>query len=107
MDSLTDHISLEEFVASVSTSESSNMTMHHLDTMANNGTESASLGMSTPHGGAALGSLSPSSTDTSLDKTTGRVMLLIFFFLQNCPCPLFKYIFSDILILEEENPTEN
>lgn len=79
MDSLTDHISLEEFVASVSTSESSNMTMHHLDTMANNGTESASIGMSTPHGGAVLGSLSPSSTDTSLDKTTGRVMLLIFF----------------------------
>lgn len=79
MDSLTDRISLEEFVASVSTSESSNMTMHHLDTMANNGTESASIGMSTPHGGAALGSLSPSSTDTSLDKTTGRVMLLIFF----------------------------
>lgn len=102
MDSLTDHISLEEFVASVSTSESSNMTMHHLDTMANNGTESASLGMSTPHGGAALGSLSPSSTDTSLDKTTGRVMLLMLLI-----CPLFKYIFSDILILEEENPTEN
>jgi hypothetical protein len=72
MDTLTDHISLEEFVASVSSSES-NMTMHHMDTVANNSTENASLGMSTPHGGGALGSLSPSSTDTSLDKTTGRV----------------------------------
>lgn len=107
MDSLTDHISLEEFVASVSTSESSNMTMQHLDTMANNGTESASIGMSTPHGGAALGSLSPSSTDTSLDKTTGRVMLLIFFFLKLSRSPFLKYIFSDILISEEEKPTEN
>ncbi|XP_061182561.1 pituitary homeobox x-like isoform X1 [Saccostrea echinata] len=69
MDSLTDHLTLEEFVASVSSSES-NMTMHHMDTAANNSTENASLGMSTPHGGGALGSLSPSSTDTSLDKTT-------------------------------------
>lgn len=94
MDSLTDHISLEEFVASVSTSESSNMTMHHLDTMANNGTESASLGMSTPHGGAALGSLSPSSTDTSLDKTTGRVMLFIFFFSKTVHAPFLNTYFQ-------------
>lgn len=71
MDTLADHLTLEEFVASASNSES-NMTMHHIDTMANNSTESASLGIPTPHGGAALGSLSPSSTDTSLDKTTGR-----------------------------------
>lgn len=71
MDTLADHLTLEEFVASASNSES-NMTMHHIDTMASNSTESASLGIPTPHGGAALGSLSPSSTDTSLDKTTGR-----------------------------------
>lgn len=77
MDTLTDHLSLEEFVASVSSTES-NMTMHHMDTVANNSAENASLGMPTPHGGGALGSLSPSSTETSLDKTTGRVTLANF-----------------------------
>ncbi|KAK3091514.1 hypothetical protein FSP39_020384 [Pinctada imbricata] len=68
MDSLQDHITLDQFVASVNSSEA-NVTMHHLENASNVNGESG-IGLTSPQGGVRVDGLSPSSTDTSIDKPT-------------------------------------
>ena len=78
MDSLGEQITLDEFVASVNTSES-NVTMHHLENASASGVESG-IGLSSSQGGVHVDGLSPSSTDTSIDKPTG-IYAIFFFYL--------------------------
>jgi len=77
MDSLNETLTLEELVASVQTSQHHNqgMTMHHLEPVSAVSTDG---GMTVPtvhthHSVGVADSLSPSSTDTSIEKHTGRV----------------------------------
>lgn len=76
MDSMSEHISLEEFVASVHHQESK-MTMHHLETVPTGTTES-SLTVPT-HNSHATMLESPSSTESSIDKShhSGKNILYI------------------------------
>lgn len=64
----SEHISLEEFVASVHNQETSKMTMHHLESVPTGTTESS---LTVPHSAHSTHTTmleSPSSTESSIDK---------------------------------------
>ncbi|OWF51784.1 pituitary homeobox x-like isoform X1 [Mizuhopecten yessoensis] len=66
MDSLHESISLEDFVIATTSQTNSGMTMHHLDTLPSVPSEG---GLTSPSAHVGIvDSLSPSSTDTSIEK---------------------------------------